>query len=139
MDEGFKQHGAFSWCDLLTTDVAGAKKFYTQLFGWTAEETTLPELTTGEVALPKMTYTIVKAGGKEIGGIMAKPKEAQDIPPNWGPYVTVDDVDRTAQTAERLGAKIVLPPHDIPDVGRVCVIEDPQGAMLGIIRYFDVE
>jgi predicted enzyme related to lactoylglutathione lyase len=125
MDEQFKQHGAFSWCELMTTDADAAKAFYTKLFGWDTED----------MSMPGMTYTVVKAGGKGIGGIMTIPKEAQGMPPKWGPYVTVDDVDQTARTAEQLGAKLRMPPQDIPDVGRFCVIEDPQGAVICAITY----
>ena len=126
MDEQFKQHGAFSWCDLMTTDVEKAKGFYTRLFGWDTEEMSMPE----------MNYTVVKAGGKGIGGIMAMPKDApQGMPPMWGAYVTVDDVDSTARTAEQLGAKLLVPPQDIPKVGRFCVIQDPQGAVISAITY----
>jgi uncharacterized protein len=125
MDEQFKQHGAFSWCELMTTDVDAAKTFYTKLFGWETEAMTMPG----------MTYTVVKAGGKGIGGIMTIPKEAKGAPPMWGSYVTVDDVDKTAQTAKQLGAKILVPPTDIPTVGRFCVIQDPQGAVINAITY----
>jgi uncharacterized protein len=125
MDEQFKQHGAFSWCELMTTDVDAAKIFYTKLFGWDSEAMTMPG----------MTYTVVKAGGKGIGGIMTIPKEAKGAPPMWCAYVTVDDVDVTARTAEQLGAKILVPPTDIPTVGRFCVIQDPQGAVLNAITY----
>ena len=125
MDEQFKQHGAFSWCELMTTDVDAAKIFYTKLFGWDCED----------MAMPGMTYTVVKAGAKEIGGIMTIPKEAQGTPPVWGMYVTVDDVDLTARTAEQIGAKILVPPMDIPKVGRFCVIQDPQGAVINAITY----
>ncbi len=125
MDEQYKQHGAFSWCELMTTDVDAAKAFYTKLFGWNTEE----------MPMPGMTYTVVKAGGKEVGGIMAIPKEAGGMPPMWHAYVTVDDVDATARTAEQLGGKILMPPTDIPDVGRFSVLQDPQGAMINIIKY----
>lgn len=126
MDEQFKQHGAFSWCDLMTTDVAKAKAFYTKLFGWETEEMT----STG------MPYTVVKAGGKGIGGITSMPQDApKGTPPMWGIYVTVDDVDATARTAEQLGAKLLVPPQDIPKVGRFCVIQDPQGAVISAITY----
>ncbi len=125
MDGQFKQHGAFSWCELMTTDVEAAKVFYTKLFGWASEA----------MSMPDMTYTAVKAGGKEIGGIMTIPKEAKGTPPMWGAYVTVDDVDLTARTAEQLGAKILVPPTDIPNVGRFCVIQDPQGAVISAITY----
>lgn len=126
MDDQFKQHGAFSWCDLMTADVDAAKRFYTQLFGWDTEEMT-------ETGMP---YTVVKAGGKGIGGISAMPKDAaKGAPPMWGIYVTVDDVDATAQTAKQLGAKLLVPPQDIPKVGRFCVIQDPQGAVISAITY----
>lgn len=126
MDDPFKQHGAFSWCDLMVQDVSAAKAFYTKLFGWDTEE-----MNTGGMA-----YTVVKAGGKGIGGISALPKDGpRDRPPMWGVYVTVDDVDATAQTAKQLGAKLLVPPQDIPKVGRFCVIQDPQGAVISAITY----
>jgi predicted enzyme related to lactoylglutathione lyase len=55
------------------------------------------------------------------------------MPPMWGVYVTVDNVDATAKTAEKLGGNILVPPTDIPDVGRSCVIQDPQGAVISAI------
>jgi predicted enzyme related to lactoylglutathione lyase len=125
MNEAFKQHGAFSWCELMTADVAAAKAFYGKLFGWKTED----------MSMPGMTYTVVKAGGSEIGGIMETPKESQGMPPAWGTYVTVDDVDATAKTAGELGARLLVPPTDIPDVGRFCVIQDPQGATISAITY----
>lgn len=125
MDEQFKQHGAFSWYELMTTDVDAAKAFYAKLFGWSIEDMPMPE----------MTYTVVKAGGNGIGGIMPIPKEAQGTPPMWGAYVTVDDVDLIAKTAQQLGATLLVPPRDIPAVGRFCVIQDPQGAVISAITY----
>ncbi|OGS92861.1 MAG: glyoxalase [Gallionellales bacterium GWA2_59_43] len=125
MNEPFKQHGAFSWCELMTTDVEAAKAFYTKLFGWDTED----------MSMPGMNYTVVKAGGSGIGGIMAIPQEARGMPPAWGAYVTVDDVDATAKAAGQLGAKLLVPPTDIPDVGRFCVIQDPQGAAISAITY----
>lgn len=125
MSDPFKQHGAFSWCELMTTDVEAAKAFYTKLFGWDTED----------MSMPGMAYTVVKAGGNGIGGIMPMPKEAKGTPPAWNTYVTVNDVDLTAKTAEQLGAKLCVPPRDIPGVGRFCVIQDPQGAVINIIAY----
>ncbi len=125
MDASFKQHGAFSWCELMTTNVDAAKTFYSALFGWETEDMSMPE----------MVYTVVKAGGEEVGGIMAMPPQAQGVPPAWGTYVTVDDVDETSKMAEKLGGKVLLAPQDIPEVGRFCLIQDPQGAMINIITY----
>ncbi|MEW6765760.1 MAG: VOC family protein [Pseudomonadota bacterium] len=125
MNDPFKQHGAFSWTELMTTDVEAATQFYSRLFGWETEE----------MSMPDMTYTVVKAGGNGVGGIMPMPADAEGTPPMWGSYVTVDDVDATARTAESLGGKILVPPRDIPEVGRFCVIQDPQGAVISAITY----
>jgi len=125
MEEHYKQHGAFSWCELMTSDVEAAKDFYTKLFGWE----------TKDMPMEGMTYTMVKAGDKDVGGIMLIPKEAQGMPPKWGTYVTVDNVDEVAKTAEQLGATICMPPQDIPYVGRFCVFQDPQGATISVITY----
>lgn len=125
MDEQILKHGAFSWSELLTTDVEAAKAFYTKLFGWS----------TKDMPMEGMNYTVVSAGGKEVGGIMTIPAVAKGMPPSWGCYVTVDDVDATARTAQELGGKVLLEPKDIPDVGRFCVIQDPQGAVISAITY----
>jgi predicted enzyme related to lactoylglutathione lyase len=125
MDEQYTQHGAFSWCELMTSDVPAAIGFYSKLFGWTTE-------VYDDAGMP---YNLIKVGGKEVGGIMKTPPEAQGMPPMWGIYVTVDDVDATAKKVGELGGKILYPPTDIPTVGRFCVIQDPQGAAISVITY----
>ena len=125
MDERLKEHGAISWSELLTSDVDAAKSFYGQLFGWTYADAPVDD----------MTYTLVKANGEEVAGIMHTPPDAGQMPPAWGMYVTVDDVDAAAQKAVALGGKVYLPPQDIPEVGRFCVIGDPQGASISLITY----
>ena len=121
------QHGAFSWAELITSDVEGAKTFYSSLLGWKLED-----MQVGDI-----TYTLVRAGDREIAGIMAAPPEAAGMPPTWGAYVTVDDVDARAGQAVELGGRLLLEPRDIPDVGRFCVIQDPQGATLSLITYLE--
>ena len=69
-----------------------------------------------------MTYSVFKANEDAIDGIMTFPPDAPSMPPNWGLYITVDDADETAEKAVGKGAKIVVPPKDIPDVGRFCVL-----------------
>jgi uncharacterized protein len=125
MDDPRNKHGSFSWNELLTTDPKGAEAFYSQLFGWTTQEWPMKDF----------TYTIVKAGDTDVGGIMPIPSDAQGMPPTWGAYVTVDDVDAAAALSEKLGGKICVPPTDIPTVGRFTVIQDPQGAMISAISY----
>jgi predicted enzyme related to lactoylglutathione lyase len=127
MNEQFKRHGAFSWCELMTSDADAAKAFYTKLFGWATED----------MEVPGTAYTVVKAEGTAVGGIMPIPPEGSGMPPAWGAYVTVSDVDLTARTAEALGGTLLVPPRDIPGVGRFCVIQDPQGAAISAITYRD--
>ncbi len=124
MSNPMKQHGAFSWNELLTTDLDGAKSFYSQMFSWNFEDIN-----------NEMPYTLAKVNGKESAGMMTMPPEAAGMPPMWGGYVTVDDVEASATLAEELGGKILVEARDIPSVGRFCVISDPQGAMLTIITY----
>jgi uncharacterized protein len=127
MEPSETKHGQFSWNELVTTDPAAATNFYTQLFGWTTQEFPMPEF----------TYTVVSAAGANTGqgGIMPLPPSAKGMPPAWISYVTVDNVDTTAKQAEKLGGKIIVPPRDIPEVGRFAVIQDPQGAAIAIITY----
>lgn len=120
-----KQVGAFSWNELMTTDVKGAKAFYGELLGWGMQD----------MNSAGMDYTMAKLGDKEIAGMMAIPDKAAGMPPTWGGYVTVTDVDEMLTRVEKLGGKICVPAQDIPDIGRFAVIRDPQGAMLSLITY----
>lgn len=124
-ETALKPIGAFSWNELMTTDVDAAKVFYGDLFGWRMQK-----FEPGEV-----DYTMATLGDQEIAGIMAIPEEAAGMPPSWGGYVTVADVDALLPRVSKLGGKVAVPPHDIPDVGRFAVIQDPQGVMLSIISY----
>ena len=125
MDDKLFRHGRFSWNELMTTDVQGAKAFYAKLFGWQYE--TFP--------MEGMNYEVIRSGGEEMGGILPMPPQAGEHPPAWGIYVTVDDVDAAAKRAEELGGTIHVPPTDIPEVGRFAVLQDPQGAYVSIITY----
>jgi predicted enzyme related to lactoylglutathione lyase len=121
----FEQQGAFSWCELMTADPAAARDFYGSLLGWTLKEG----------PLEGVPYTVVQVDGKEVGGLMGMPPEAPPMPPAWGVYVTVDNVDKTAQKAQELGGTVLMPPTDISTVGRFCLIQDPQGATFYAITY----
>lgn len=117
-------HGSFCWNELSTTDDDAAKKFYAELFGW--------EYKAGEVG--GMVYSEIMAGGRPVGGIYKMGAEQAGMPPHWMPYVSVDDVDGAAGRVESLGGKVFVPPTDIPNVGRFCVISDPTGAAISIIK-----
>jgi predicted enzyme related to lactoylglutathione lyase len=127
MGNRFETHGDFSWTELMTRDVDGAKKFYSEVLGWKMEDMPMGE------ARP---YIVLKAGGEAVGGIMLMPKSVPpQVPPHWAAYVTVEDVDATAKKAKEAGATLIVPPTDIPKVGRFCTFEDPQGAVLSVISY----
>jgi predicted enzyme related to lactoylglutathione lyase len=122
------KHGAFGWFELMTTDTESAKKFYTELFGWGSKDMPM-----GDAG----AYTVFDVNGEDTAGMMAIPAEAAGMPPSWGIYITVDDVDATAARVEELGGKVDRPPADIPEVGRFCVIRDPQGAYICAISYVE--
>jgi predicted enzyme related to lactoylglutathione lyase len=112
--------GTFSWTDLATTDQDGAKQFYGQLFGWTAVDFPIDENT---------TYSMMQIGGKDVAAISPQPQQQRDagVPPLWNSYVTVDSADAAADRAQKLGATVHSPAFDVMDVGRMAVIQDPQG------------
>ncbi len=126
MGDRFDTQGDFGWCELLTRDTEGAKAFYAELLGWEMVDQPMEE----------DTYTVLRAGGRPVGGIMQMPSCAPpETPPHWGTYVTVDDVDAVAKKVVELGGQVLFGPHDIPEVGRFCVFQDPQGAVLSVASY----
>ena len=116
-------HGAFCWNDLASTDAEAAKMFYTELFGWKLKES----------QDAGVDYSEIMVGGREMGGIYQMTAEQGNMPSHWMPYVAVDDVDASARRVEELGGKVCVPPTDIPNTGRFCVINDPTGATLSLI------
>jgi hypothetical protein len=128
MREDLLKAGAFSWFELMTDNVDAAKEFYTRLFGWELEKQSMEQ--GGD-------YWVVKMNGEGIGGMMQKPPEAAQSPNYWATYVTVESVETTVATAKAVGGTVLVPPTDIPNVGRFCVIMDPQGAVISAIRYLE--
>jgi predicted enzyme related to lactoylglutathione lyase len=119
------QHGAPSWFETLTTDVARATAFYSELFGWT------PEVS----RMPGFEYTTFKLGPDPVAGMMQIRPEMGALRPHWGTYYTVNDADQTARQAVSLGASLCVPVRDIPGVGRFCGITSPQGVVFYALSY----
>lgn len=118
--------GTMCWNELMTTDTAGAKSFYGGLFGWEPEAMDMGDM--GE-------YTIFNRGaGQDVGGMMAITPEMGPIPPSWLVYFAAEDIEATLEKAVSLGAKPMVPPTDIPEVGRFAVIVDPVGAVFAIYK-----
>jgi uncharacterized protein len=112
--------GTFSWTDLATSDPDGAKRFYTELFGWEYEDQPMPEEAGGGV------YTTLRKDGKEVAGLF---QAREGMPTFWGSYVTVESADSTAARATDLGGTLMMEPFDVMDVGRMATIQDPTGAI----------
>ena len=111
--------GDVHWNELQTSDVNSAKTFYTKLFGWTTQP-----FGAG------MDYTILMNNGTGFGGIMKAP--SPKAPAQWVNYVVVKDVDATIARLKKLGGKVCAPPFDVPGVGRLAIVQDPQGATFGV-------
>jgi uncharacterized protein len=117
--------GTFCWVDLATSDPAGAKAFYGELFGWEAED-----MPAGEAG----TYTMLRLDGDYVCALyeMDAERREQGVPPHWFSYVSVDDADATASRARELGGTVYGGVFNVLDSGRMAVIQDPTGAVLGI-------
>jgi len=119
------QPGTLVWTELLSSNVDVTGKFYSNLFDWGQQ--------LNEVG--PMKYTVFMRGDKPAGGMMQISPDMGKVPPNWMPYFGVTDPDGTAANTTKLGGKVAMPPADIPNVGRFAVLQDPQGATFGIIRF----
>ena len=119
-------HGNWYWHELSTSDTDAAKSFYSELFGWGWQEMDMG---------PNGTYHLIQQNGENHGGVMEMPEEPRKagVPPHWMTYMQVDDVDASTAKAKTLGATIHVEPFDIPGVGRMSVIQDPQGAVFSIM------
>ncbi|HEY9172884.1 MAG TPA: VOC family protein [Verrucomicrobiae bacterium] len=119
--------GHFSWNELITTDPKASATFYGSLFGWQATPFTPKGAPAGGPP-----YTLFKTDANDMGagGMMQAPQPG--IPSHWLPYVVVENVDASLAKASGLGAKTLLPVMSIGEVGRIAVIQDPQGAVIGL-------
>ncbi|HET6869713.1 MAG TPA: VOC family protein [Solirubrobacteraceae bacterium] len=115
--------GTFSWTDLTTSDQPAAKQFYSQLFGWDSIDNPIGE---------DMVYSMMQMGGKDVAAISPQMEAQREAgaPPTWNSYVTVESADASSEKAQKLGATLMGPAFDVFDVGRMAIIQDPQGAFL---------
>jgi len=118
------EHGTFCWNELMTTDPAGAAAFLADLAGHEIQE----------MPFPDGVYRVLLKAGRPVGGVMAMPAEmSAGMTPRWSSYLAVDDVDATVARAVELGGSVKRPAWDVPGVGRIGVIADPQGAVLHLL------
>jgi predicted enzyme related to lactoylglutathione lyase len=126
-------HGQFLWQELLADDPVAAAKFYTQVLPWKSQP-----------FKPGSDYTlfVTHAGPAQKGtgaavagtGALSEQSRAAGTPAHWRSHIGSNDVDATVTKAVGLGARLIMPPLDLPDVGRNAVLADPQGAVFGVYR-----
>ena len=123
------EHGTFMWNELVTPDPDACREFYGGLLGWTTTEMPMPE------GGGPGAYTIWVAGETNAGGMfkMDETRIGETMPAHWMAYISVADVDAMAAKVEKLGGQVKVPPRDIPDMGRFCVITDPTGAWVSLM------
>lgn len=120
-------HGSFVWYELMTTDPAGAKRFYEDVVGWAIGDPA-PD---GDAE-----YRMLGAGEGFAGGMLTLTKEMCDggARPIWMGYLGVDDVDAAVEKAVAAGATVQMAAFDAPGVGRIAMILDPQGVPIYLMR-----
>ena len=129
-DKGFagsqraNEHGTNTWNELVTADAAKATPFYEQVLGLQAEQM--------EMEGSPEPYTTFNVAGRPVGGTTSP--QAEGIPPHWNVCFNVDDCDATASRAKELGGQEVAAPFDVPDIGRIAVLADPQGATFSLMQ-----
>ena len=119
--------GDFIWYELITPDPVGAKTFYDAVVGWTVE----PQPS------GVMDYRMIgRSDGRNAGGVMRLTDDmaTHGARPIWLGYINVDDVDSTVASIEQAGGKALLAAFDIPDIGRIAMVTDPQGAPFYVMK-----
>jgi uncharacterized protein len=116
----------FVWYDAMTSDCKAAESFYSNVIGWKAEDSGMPD----------RSYTILSVGPTMVGGLMPFTEEARasGARPCWTGYIGVDDVDDYTARVQAAGGSVHRQPEDIPDVGRFAVVADPYGAVFILFK-----
>ena len=119
-------HGTVCWTELMTRAPEAAAERYARICGW--------EIITREMPGGAL-YRMGMKGGAPVAGILDLTPEAElaEAPCGWLTYFAVDDVDAAAAAMERAGGRLSRPIFDIPQVGRIAMLTDPDGAALGMM------
>ena len=118
-------HGEIAWNELATSDVGSVTGFYGDLLGWEAKAWPMPG---------GGTYWVWRRNGTDLAGaFQMEGPQFEGKPPQWVVYITVDDCDAACEKVGALGGKVMQPPIDVPEVGRVAMVADPSGAVFGIM------
>ena len=120
-----EEQSPFIWHELVTPDQKRSGTFFCQLFSWTRKEVD---------AGPFGIYTLFQKNGQDVAGMMNPTPDTPGKGAFWHSYIAIEDIDECTKRASSLGGSIVVPPHDVPDVGRVCIVADPTGAIAHLMQ-----
>jgi predicted enzyme related to lactoylglutathione lyase len=113
--------GKPAWVDLSSPDVEASKRFYGSLFGWEPQGFDNPD---------SGGYGMFNLRGKEVAGL--GPLQQPGQPPAWMVYVATADADATARKFESAGGKVVAPPFDVLEAGKMGIFQDPIGSFISV-------
>lgn len=121
-------NGTPIWYELMTKDPVAARRFYSEVVGWEIDES--------PPAASNMDYRMISAGDGLVGGVLTLTDEMcqQGAAPCWLMYLGVDDVDACVGSIIAAGGRVLMPAFDMPDVGRIAMLSDPQGAPFYVMR-----
>jgi predicted enzyme related to lactoylglutathione lyase len=122
--EAAPEVGDASWHELMTTDAEAAMKFYSEVFGWQPTEV----MDMG----PMGKYRMFNRPVGMIGGMMNKPPEMANVPPYWGIYFLVADINAAVERVKANGGRILNGPMEVPGGDWVVNAMDPQGAAFSL-------
>jgi predicted enzyme related to lactoylglutathione lyase len=114
------RHGVPCWIDASTQDMPKAIGFYSELFGWTAQDN----------GAAYGHYNTFRKDGKSVAGIMTA--QSPNQPSAWCAYIASDDIDKTAALIADAGGHVVMPPMDVTKLGKMMLATDPAGAFFGV-------
>jgi predicted enzyme related to lactoylglutathione lyase len=118
--------GTLGWFDLTVADAPRLRDFYQQVVGWQVENTPVGDYEDFTMRTP--------VTGTAVAGICHARGVNVDIPPQWMVYLNVDNLDQSIERCTSLGGKVRVGPNDMGAFGRMCVIEDPAGAVAALIQ-----
>ncbi len=125
-------NGSVWWSELVSANPDKARDFYASVVGWTpkivaADDNSRPPAP-GESA-----YTLFMANGSEQAGLSKyEGKQPTDPKPGWVTYIQVANVDDAVVQALKMGGKVLKAPADVDNVGRLAIIQDPDGNSVGL-------
>lgn len=120
-----EMHGMVWWTELMTRDVAAARSYYEDVCGWTFDT----------AAMPEGDYHIGSRDGVQTIGIMdmTPMPHLEGVPAHWFTYFAVDDVDAAIEQSKAKGATVTREPFDVQGIGRIAIVVDPTGAVMGLM------